>query len=49
MIARPGAGALALVLLIGAYVLVLGILHIGLAFRLRSGRIEAEQTLSRAA
>ena len=49
MMWAPGAGALALVMWIGAYVLVLGVLHVGLAFRLRSGSVEAQQTLSRAA
>jgi len=49
MMWAPGAGALALVMWIGAYVLVLGVLHVGLAFRLRSGSVEAERTLSRAA
>ena len=49
MMWAPGAGALALVMWIGAYVLALGVLHVGLAFRLRRGSVEAEQTLSRAA
>jgi len=49
MMWAPGAGALALVMWIGAYVLVLGVLHVGLAFRLRSGSVEAQQPLSRAA
>ncbi len=33
---RPGAGALAIVWIIGAYAVVLGALHVGLALRLRS-------------
>src|SRR5262245_21223688 len=49
MMWRPGSGALALVLLIGAYVLLFGIMQVVLAFRLRSGWVEAEQALSRAA
>ena len=32
---RPGAGALALVWLIGAYAIIAGVLYIGLAFRLK--------------
>jgi len=49
MMWAPGSGALAVVLLISAYVLLFGILQVVLAFRLRSGLVEAEQTLSRAA
>ena len=49
MMRSPGSGALAVVLLIGAYVLLFGILQVVLAFRLRGGLVEAEQTLSRAA
>jgi len=49
MMRAPGSGALAVVLLIGAYVLLFGILQVVLAFRLRGGLVEAEQTLSRAA
>ena len=32
---RPGAGALALVWLIGAYAIVFGVLLVGFAFRLK--------------
>jgi len=49
MMRAPGSGALAVVLLIGSYVLLFGILQVVLAFRLRGGLVEAEQTLSRAA
>jgi uncharacterized membrane protein HdeD (DUF308 family) len=35
VVAQPGAGALALVWLIGAYAIIAGVLYIGLAFRLK--------------
>ena len=35
IVAQPGAGAVALVWLIGAYAIIAGVLYIGLAFRLR--------------
>jgi uncharacterized membrane protein HdeD (DUF308 family) len=35
IMARPGAGLLSLVWLIGAYAIIFGALEIGLAFRLR--------------
>ena len=38
LIAQPGAGALAIVWLIGAYALIFGILTLMLSFRLRSSR-----------
>ena len=35
IVAQPGAGALALVWIIGAYAIIAGVLYIGLAFRLK--------------
>lgn len=49
MMWAPGAGALALVLWIGAYTIVLGALLIGLAFRFRSFRSDERQVLRHAA
>jgi len=49
MMWAPGAGALALVLWIGSYTIVFGALLIVRAFRLRGGRLQAEERLSRAA
>jgi uncharacterized membrane protein HdeD (DUF308 family) len=49
MVWAPGAGALALVLWIGVYAVVFGVLLIGLTLRLRRWHVEAEETLSRAA
>lgn len=44
LIAQPGAGALALVWLIGIYAIVFGLLELGLAFRLRSMQEELRAT-----
>ena len=50
LIARPGAGALAMMLWIGAYAIATGILMIGLGFRLRSwGRMHPAELLSHTA
>jgi uncharacterized membrane protein HdeD (DUF308 family) len=47
---RPGAGALAMLLWIGAYAIAAGILMIGLGFRLRSwGRLHPAPLLSHTA
>jgi uncharacterized membrane protein HdeD (DUF308 family) len=42
LFARPGAGALAVVWLIGAYALLFGVLMIGFGFRLRTWRQKGE-------
>ena len=50
LIARPGTGALALILLIGSYAVIVGVLRISLAFRLRSlaGKLAKQPVTARA-
>src|SRR5262249_34899654 len=50
LIARPGKGALAVILLIGAYAVIAGVLRVSLAFRLRSlaGKPAAQAATARA-
>ena len=49
MMLAPGPGALALVLIIGAYAVVFGAMLLGLAFRLRARREEMRPAMPRAA
>jgi uncharacterized membrane protein HdeD (DUF308 family) len=49
LLINPGAGALAVVWLIGAYAIVFGVLLLGLGFRLRSIERSAHQMSPRPA